>query len=68
MVTMTSERYLTVAEVADQLRVSPVTVLRWLRTGQLQGARLPGRRAGWRIRPSDLETFMRERGAARDDE
>ena len=68
MVTMASDRFLTVAEVADQLRVSTVTVLRWLRSGRLAGTRLPGRRAGWRIRPSDLEAFLREHGAPRDDE
>jgi len=36
--------YLTCAEVADALRVSPRTVLRWIATGDLEAVRLPGGR------------------------
>ncbi len=60
---MTSERYLTVAEVAEQLRVTTPTVWRWLRTGQLPGSRLPG---GWRIRASDVEAFVRQQRGPRE--
>ena len=67
MVTMTGERFLTVAEIAEQLRVSASTVKAWLRAGRLRGVRLGGPRAGWRIRQSDLETFLRERETARDE-
>ncbi|MGD9889683.1 MAG: hypothetical protein AB7U18_00130 [Dehalococcoidia bacterium] len=30
----------------------------WLRDGKLVGRRLGGRRAGWRIRASDLDRFL----------
>ncbi len=43
-----SERFLTVAEVADRLGVTHETVRRWLRDGQLQGFQV-SRKAGWRI-------------------
>ena len=43
-----SERFLTVAEVADRLDVTRETVRRWLRSGQLQGFRV-SKKAGWRI-------------------
>jgi excisionase family DNA binding protein len=37
-----SERLLTTREVAGILRVSPETVLRWVRRGKLGARRLPG--------------------------
>jgi excisionase family DNA binding protein len=49
--------YLTVAEVAEQLRVYPGTVKRWLREGKLVGIQL-GDRAGWRIAEEDLAAFV----------
>ena len=49
--------YLTVAEVAERLKVYPGTVKRWLREGKLVGVAL-GDRAGWRISESDLEAFL----------
>ncbi len=49
--------YLTVAEVAERLRVYPGTVKRWLRDGKLVGVQL-GDRAGWRITEEDLEAFL----------
>jgi excisionase family DNA binding protein len=49
--------YLTVSEVADQLRVHPDSVRRWLRSGQLRG-HLISRRAGYRIRPEDVRRFV----------
>jgi excisionase family DNA binding protein len=49
--------YLTVAEVAEQLRVYPGTVKRWLREGKLVGVQL-GDRAGWRIAEEDLAAFV----------
>lgn len=57
---MTDERLLTVPEVADQLRVTPDTVRRWLAEGKMKGAKFGGDRAGWRVRPSELERFIRE--------
>ena len=49
--------YLTVAEVAERLKVYPGTVKRWLRDGRLVGVSL-GDRAGWRIAEDDLERFL----------
>jgi excisionase family DNA binding protein len=49
--------FLTVAEVAERLRVYPGTVKRWLREGKLVGVQL-GHRAGWRIAEEDLEAFL----------
>lgn len=37
---MTAERLLTLAEVADLLRVSPHTVRAWVRKGRLQPVRI----------------------------
>ncbi len=50
---------LTVEEVATELRVHPDTVRIWLRQGRLKGSRLT-RRAGWRIRRSDVAAFLEE--------
>jgi excisionase family DNA binding protein len=49
--------YLTVAEVAERLRVYPGTVKRLLREGKLVGVQL-GDRAGWRIAEEDLAAFL----------
>ncbi len=48
--------FLTPEEVAEQLRVSRRTVYAWLHSGRLRAAK-----AGkhWRIRPEDIETFLR---------
>jgi len=50
---------LTVAEVAQRLRVHPDTVRSWLRSGRLGGVFIGGR-GGWRIPPEELERFVRE--------
>ena len=52
--------YLTVNEVAERLKVTPLTVRRWLKAGELVGYQL-GDRAGWRIAESDLQLFMEAR-------
>ena len=54
---MDHERWLSVAEIADQLRVDEQTVRRWIRGGRLAARRL-GSKAGYRIRPSDLQAFL----------
>jgi excisionase family DNA binding protein len=49
-------RLLTPEHVAERLRVSRITVVRWLRQG-----RIPGRKLGekiWRVRPEDLQAFI----------
>ncbi len=54
---MQEQRYLTVEEIAQEMRVTDETVRRWLRSGQLAGLNL-GRKAGWRIERTDLEDFI----------
>lgn len=48
---------LTVAEVAEMLRVSTMTVYRLIRTGQLPAVRV-GR--SYRVRRGDLESYLEE--------
>ena len=60
MVTMADKRLFTVAQVAERLQVSERTVLNWLRAGRLQGYRLGGTKAGWRIEEPDLDQFIAE--------
>lgn len=54
---MIDERWLTVADVADQLQIDEQTVRRWIRAGKLIARNLGGK-AGYRIRPSDLQAYM----------
>jgi excisionase family DNA binding protein len=49
--------YLTPEEVAESLRVTRVTIYAWLKMGKLAGERAG---KGWRIRPEDVQAFMRE--------
>lgn len=58
---MPDEEYLTVEEVAVQLKVSEETVRRMLRSGRLDGARLGPRRAGWRVAASEVAKLLRPR-------
>ena len=51
------ERWFTVAEICERLRVHEETVRRWLRSGQLPG-RAFGGRTGYRVREADLEVFL----------
>ncbi len=54
---MIDERWLTVADVADQLQIDEQTVRRWIRAGKLIARNLGGK-AGYRIRPNDLQAYM----------
>jgi excisionase family DNA binding protein len=54
---MVSERWLTVAQAAEILQIHPETLREWLRSGRIP-ATLLSRRAGYRIRASDLEAFL----------
>jgi excisionase family DNA binding protein len=54
---MVDERWLTVAEIVDMLKVHENTVRRWLRSGKLPG-RAFGGRMGYRVRESDLKKFL----------
>ncbi len=49
------EKLYTPEGAAEALMVSPKTVREWLRTGKLGGVKV-GRL--WRVRESDLETFL----------
>lgn len=51
----------TVQEVADRLRVNPITVLRWIRKGELPYLDIGGRKAGYRVRAEDLDAWERAR-------
>jgi len=51
------DRWLTVAQVAEELQVHEETVRRWLRQGRLEGHNFSGR-TGYRIRRSAVATFM----------
>ena len=61
------QTWYTVQQVADRLQVNPVTVLRWIRQGQMPYLDLGGRKAGYRVRADVLEEWERQRyGYARD--
>ena len=51
----TKPRFVTVAEVADQLRVSNMTVYRLVQSGQLAAVRV-GR--SYRIREDDVDKYL----------
>jgi excisionase family DNA binding protein len=61
---MRDDRLLTVAEVADLLRVDPETVRRMLRSGRLRGSIPVSPRSGWRIPTSEVERVIEEGKAA----
>lgn len=52
-----NDRLLTAAEVADQLRVSTMTVYRLIRRGELTAVRV-GR--NYRVRERDLATYLEQ--------
>ncbi len=60
---MENERLYTIEEIVDMLKVHEQTVRRWLKNEELHGVLL-GRKAGWRIRSSELERFLAERDTA----
>jgi len=63
-----TDRYLTVPEVAEKLRLNPETVRRMLRDGRLSGFRLGADAAGWRISERDLAAFIRSRIETREEQ
>jgi excisionase family DNA binding protein len=56
------EKLLTVAEVAEHLRVDPRSVYRWIRSGQLEAIDI-GRE--YRISESQLRDFLEQRSTRR---
>ena len=59
---MTDERWLTVADICEQLRVHEQTVRRWIKQDGLPALML-GRKAGYRVRESDLAAWLEDRYA-----
>ena len=53
--------WLTVDQVAQMLNVTEETVRRWIRAGDLPVLELGGRKAGYRIRQTDLDRFIADR-------
>jgi excisionase family DNA binding protein len=54
-----SDRFLTLADVADLLNVSPRQVYALVRNGELTGIQIGGRGA-WRVERSKLEEYIAE--------
>jgi excisionase family DNA binding protein len=54
---MAVEKLLTPEQVAERLQVTVQTIYTWLRSGYLPSVKM-GRL--WRIRPDDLEEFIRQ--------
>lgn len=52
------ERLMTIPDAAEFLRVSTKTIRRWISSGDLPAAKLG---LQWRIRPQDLQRFVRDR-------
>jgi excisionase family DNA binding protein len=57
-----TDRLLTARQVADRLCVSPETVLRWTRRGELPAIRLPG--GAIRFRADEVEGWLQERATS----
>lgn len=51
-------RFLTPAEVAEQLRVSSMTVYRLIKSGELRAARIG---KSYRIREEDVDAYLQDR-------
>ena len=58
-------RFLTPADVAEVLAVTPSQVLKYLRDRELRGMKLPGK-GEWRIEATELERFIEARYRATD--
>ena len=56
------ETYLTVAEIAEQLRLNQQTVRNWIDRGELSAIRVGPRRV--RVRASDLQRFIEASSSA----
>jgi excisionase family DNA binding protein len=56
------DRELRVEQVLERLPVPRDTIIKWLQGKELKGRRIAERKGGWRVRASDLESFIRVRG------
>lgn len=54
---MSQDQYQTVKDVADLLKVSEVTVRRWIKDGELRAIDIG---KGWRIGSGDLDAFLED--------
>ena len=56
----TSERWLSVGEIAAHLGVSPITIYRWL-----ERKKIPAHRIGklWKFKPSEVDHWITSGGA-----
>ena len=57
---MIEDKWYTVEEIAERLKVTDQTVRRWLKEGDLVGTNFSGR-TGWRIREQDVNAFLERR-------
>jgi excisionase family DNA binding protein len=57
------DEFLTVMEIAEQLKVNQQTVRNWIDRGELVGVRVSSRRV--RVRRSDLDRFISESSGAK---
>lgn len=55
-----TRRFLTLADVAELLNVSPSQTYALVRSGQLRGIKIGGR-GQWRVEESELERYIAER-------
>lgn len=60
-----ADPWLTLAEIADELRVNPATVRQWVSKGQLKASRAGVRK--WIVRRSDLDRMLDETNSSPDD-
>ncbi|HEU0074362.1 MAG TPA: helix-turn-helix domain-containing protein [Dehalococcoidia bacterium] len=56
-----ADRELRLEEVLERLPVPRETLIRWLQDKELKGRRIAERKGGWRVRGSDLESFIHVR-------
>ncbi len=54
---MDQDPWLTVEQISERLQFHPDTVRRLLREGKIHGYRV-NRRAGWRVKASEIERFV----------
>jgi excisionase family DNA binding protein len=60
-----ADPWLTLAEIAEELRVNPATVRQWVSKGQLKASRAGVRK--WIVRRSDLDRMLAETNSSADD-
>ncbi|OHA87353.1 MAG: hypothetical protein A2644_03970 [Candidatus Zambryskibacteria bacterium RIFCSPHIGHO2_01_FULL_39_63] len=58
---MTQEKFLTLQEVADRLRVSERSVFRYIHSGRLEATKV----GYWRIKESELDKFLKENSSVK---